>query len=165
MDRKSAARLFKTSYQLVNWRGFVWFAAIAILFPTVLTHLFFWRIEHRLNLKVHRKPFFTLLPGLIILDDVSLEWAGRLYVRSGSLKVQFPVTSILLNRFSLTLNGRNLAIQAGQELNQALGKNEIIFDRVSAKILIDSKRGIDIEFLDAESKTIQFHLSGSPKSS
>lgn len=165
MDWKAVTRLFKDFHQPVKRRLVIGFAVGVILFPTLSTHLFFWRIEHGLNLKIHRKPLFVLLPGFIHLDPVSLEWAGRLYVRSGSLEVRFPWTGMLPSRLPISFEGRNLAIQAGPELSKALGKNEVIFDRVSAKILVNSRRAIDLEFLDAESKTIQFHLSNSPKDS
>ncbi len=157
MDRKVTASLFEIAHQLRKRRVFLWFAAIFVLLPTFLTHFFFWRIEHRLKLKIHCKPFVTLLPGTIHLSGPFLEWKNRLYIRSGYLTVHYPLAAIFQNKVSLTLNGHDLAVEAGPEFLHSLGAERVMFDHVAAKLAIGSKH-IDIDFLDAESKTIQFHL-------
>ncbi|MBI4000003.1 MAG: hypothetical protein HY351_05240 [Candidatus Omnitrophica bacterium] len=127
--------------------------------PTFLTHLLFWRIEHRLGLRVYQKPVFNLLLGSIHLHPVSLDWQNYLRVRSGTLKIEYPVASIFTNRNIFLLEGQNLAVEFAPELQKAVGSDRIVFDRVVAKVILNPARKVEIEFLDAESKTIQFHLN------
>lgn len=161
MDRNAFARFFATTRQFLRWRTIlVCGVALVVLTPTFLMHLFFWRIEHRLNIRVHRKPYISFLPGTIDLHRVSLDWQDRLHVREGSLKINFPPLEVWLGEYSVTLLGQNLAVEFGSDLQKTLGAENVVFDRVSAKFLIRGKKDFDVEYLDAESKTFQFHLKG-----
>ena len=159
MDRNPITRLFKTQHRVVKWQAIAGLAMIAIMWPTIAMHLFFWRIEHQMKLRIYSKPFFTLLPGSVHSDRVSLKWGDRLHIRSGSAAVRFPSLS-LGEKFPISFEGKNLVIDFGPELKKVLGQEGITFDRVSAKLVIGSNEKLEIEFLDAESKTIQFHLKG-----
>lgn len=134
-----------------------------LLWPSFLTHLFFWRIERRLNLEINRKPVFTVIPGLIRLNGDFLEWKDRLRVRSGSLEIRFPVSALFRKQYPITLEGNNLRVEIAPGLREALGGSEFLFDRFSARLKIRSEPGVDVDFLDAESKTIRFHLNGMSK--
>ena len=147
----------------MKWRVLLVFVVVLLAWPTVLTHLFFWRIEHRLNLKINRKPLFTFVPGSIQLNGDFLEWKDHLKVQSGSLAVHFPISVLFQRQYPILLEGRNLTVEFSPGLRKTLGGSEFSFDRVAARLKIDSRHGVDIDFLDAESKTIQFHLSGGPK--
>ncbi|MBI4368133.1 MAG: hypothetical protein HY588_01925 [Candidatus Omnitrophica bacterium] len=161
MDRTTVTRLFKTTDRLKKRRFLVALVVVLILLsPSVLAHLFFWRIEYRLNLHVDDKPFLTLVPGRIHLTHASLNWKEKLRVTSGDLRVRFPISAVLGGRYTIVLDGESLAVQLGPELRKSLGSDTIVFDRFQAKIRILSKRDIRIDFLNAESKTIQFHLTG-----
>ena len=139
---------------------------ILALMPTCLAHLFFWRVEHELSLRIDHKPLFASWPGFIRLEPVILNWQDRLQVKSGRLAVRFPISAVVRREFPISLKGENLTVELGSELKKVVGQEGIIFDRISAKFRIKSDRGVDIDFLDAESKTIQFHLtSASPKQS
>ncbi len=162
MDWKTVSSFFEITHQLRRRQFFLWSAAVVILLPTLLTHFFFWRIEHRLKLKIHRKPIVFLVPGVIHINGPFLEWPNRLYVRSGDLTIQYPCWAIFQNKVPLSLNGHNLEVEAGPELLHSLGQETIVFDRVTANLVIDGKR-IDIDSLDAESKTVQFHLKKLPQ--
>ena len=157
MDRKTVPSVFEIAHQLKRRRVVLWFAVVLILLPTLFTHFFFWRIEHRLNLKIHRKPLVTLFPGTIHLSGPFLEWQNRFYVRSGELVVHFPFWSIFQNEVLISLDGRDLVVEAGPALLRSFGHDRITFDHVAAKLVVRSK-DIDIDFLHAESKLIQFHL-------
>ena len=160
MDGKSVTSIFKVPDQLRNQRLVLSLAIVLILLPTLLAHFIFWKVEHRLKLKIYHKPFFVLLPGSVRLTGDFLEWNNRIRVRSGVLTIRYPLTAILNAQFPLRLEGRHLVVEAGPEFYQALGSKQIMFDRVSAKLIIRSKQ-VDIDFLDAESKTVQFHLKSS----
>ena len=160
MDGKSATSIFKVADWLKKHRVFWWFAAALILLPTLLTHLFLWQVEHRLKLKIYGKPLVTLFPGTINLNGSFLEWQGRFRVRSSFLTVRYSPLAMFQSKFQLFLEGHDLTVVAGSEMERTLGRREIIFDHVAAKLFIRSKH-VEIEFLDAESKTIQFHLKGS----
>ncbi len=163
MDGKSATSIFKVADWLKKKRVFWWFATVLVLLPTFLTHLFFWQIEHRLKLKIHGKPLGALFPGTINLSGSFLEWQGRFRVRSGFLTIHYPPVAMFQSKFPLVLEGRDLVVEAGSDMQRTLGRGEITFDRVAAKLIIGSKHA-DIEFLDAESKTIQFHLKSASQS-
>jgi len=163
MDGRAFTRFFKTSPQFLNWRVFAALAALIALWPTAMAHLFFWRIENGLNLKVHQKPLFFLVPGHIHLRNSYIDWEGKFRVSSGSIEVDYPASMIVLNEFPISIKGKGLAIEFGPELRQAIGQDQVVFDRVSTRIVLRPKRKVDIDFLDAESKTIQFHLSAQPK--
>lgn len=157
MDGKAATSIFKITHWLNKHRIFWWFVAVVVVLPTLWMHLFFWRVEHRLKLTIYRKPLIALFPGTIKLSGSFLEWQGRLRVRSGFLTIHYPPVAMLQNKFPLFLEGRDLAIEAGPEIQRTLGRRQVTFDRVAAKLIIRSKH-VDVEFLDAESKTVQFHL-------
>ncbi|MBI4395236.1 MAG: hypothetical protein HY583_03455 [Candidatus Omnitrophica bacterium] len=146
-------------------RSRLWILVLIFLIslPTFVNHFFFWRLERRLGLKVHRKPWVFLLPGSISLNPVLMDWQGYFSVRSGSLKINYPMLSLFTNQYPLFLEGKRLAVQFSPELRKAVGTDQVIFDHFAAKVILKSGRAMDIEFLDAESKTIQFHLSLVPQ--
>ena len=167
MDRQAFTRFFKTPHQFLNWRVFITFATLIALWPTMLAHFFFWRIEYSLHLKVQRKPFFFLVPGHLRLHNSYVDWQDRFRVSSGFITVRYPIALVFLEEFPLTIKGENLAIEFRPELRKTIGQKQIIFSKVSARIVIRprQKEKVDIDFLDAESKTIQFHLSSQLKNS
>ncbi|MBI4373127.1 MAG: hypothetical protein HY585_05320 [Candidatus Omnitrophica bacterium] len=136
-------------YIFIGWIGVATFS----------TQLFFWRLEHRLDLKVYRKPFLVLLPGSIHLRPAQLDWHGYFSVRSGSLKVRYPVLLFFKKRYAVSLDGQNLAVEFGPELRKAVGGDQVVFDELKAKVVLGRSRDVGIEFLDAKSKTMQFSLS------
>ena len=163
MDWKATAQLFKTSHRLIRKRILIGAALFLVVSPTLLMHLFFWRIEKGLDLKIYRKPFFTFIPGSIHIRNVSLVWRDRLTVNSGSVAIHYPVLAILKREFPISLKGESLAIRFGPEFERVIGSKRVVFDHVDAKLIIGSKhsrRKVEIDSLDAESKTIQFHLAG-----
>lgn len=163
MGPNAFARFTETCRWLVRRRILIGFVALLLLGPTGLTHFFFWRIEHRLHLKINGKPLFTWVPGFVRLKGNFLEWENRLWVRSGSLDIRFPISILFRKQYPISLEGKNLTVEFGPGFQEALGGHELTFERVATRLLINSKGGLEIDFLDAESKTIQFHLSGQPK--
>ena len=159
IERRDIAPFFEISSD-VNWRKIAVVIGILAITPTALTHLFLWEVEQRLNLKIRRKPVFVALPGVFTLKQASLEWKQKLRVEAGTLSVRFPVTAIVRAHFPLALSGKNLSVKFDSELASAVGQQNVLFDSVRAELLVGGKSGFDINSLDAESKTIQFHLKG-----
>lgn len=144
----------------MNWRKTALAVGALAALPTVLTHLFLWQVERRLDLKIHRKPVFVLVPGAFDLKQTSLEWKDRLHVKAGTLSVEFPPTAFVRSRFPVSLRGKNLSVAFGSEWAASVGQEDVLFDIVDAELVVGGKTGFDIRSLDAESKTIQFHLKG-----
>jgi hypothetical protein len=134
--------------------------AVIALAPTIGGHLFLWQMERRLDLKILKKPVFMLWPGRLTLKEVKFEWKDKITVTSGTLSLKYPLTAIFRVRYPFFLAGRNLSVQAGPIFRPALGSGQVLFDDVRAELIVDPVRGLDINSLDAESKTIQFHLKG-----
>ena len=128
--------------------------------PTVLTHIFLWEVEHRLGLSIHKKPVFVMVPGSFDLRQTSLEWKNKLRAKAGTLSVEFPPTAILRFHFPMVLRGKNILVEFGSELAQSVGQKNVFFDLVHAELIVGGRSGFDINSLDAESKTVQFHLRG-----
>lgn len=133
---------------------------VLALTPTLITHLFLLGIEQRLNVRIHRKPVLVALPGFFTLKQASLEWGQKFRVNAGTLSVRFPLTAVLGFRFPLVLRGRDLSVEFGPEWVQAVGQKNVFFDSVNAELMVGGPSGFDINSLDAESKTVQFHLRG-----
>ena len=162
MDGNAVTRLFATRRHSVS--RWVWLAGLlVVLFPTFVTHLLLWRIERRLDLKIYGKPYFVLFPGSIQLHGAFLDWPGRFRVRSGRLSVWYPLVAVLQGKFSIVVKGSDVVLDIGPELQKVIGQDEVAFERLSAKFLIHSRRDIEIDHLDAESKTLEFHLSNKPR--
>ena len=144
-------------YKKQVWIGL---AVLILVLPSLSTHLFLWRLERRLDFKIRSKPFWTPWPGLVsVRDHLNLEWSDQLKVTSGSLTVRFPLTALISDRFSISADGQNLMVEPGVELRKVIGQNQVFFDRFSTKLRFDARRISEIEYLDAESKTMQFHLN------
>ena len=156
----AVTQFFKTFSRLVKWQALVLLAALLLACPTLLAHLFFWRIEYSLNLKVLKKPMFIPLPGVIHLKNASLIWPDYFRLDSGSLTVRYPVTALFQIQYPISLSGENLAVTFSPQLQKTVGQEKVVFDRVDTRLVIRSKRLEDIEYLNAESKTLQFHLKG-----
>ena len=160
MDRNAVACRSASSRWFVKRWAWVGLAVLILILPSLSTHLFLWRLERRLKLKIGSKPFFTLWPGFIsVKDHLHLEWSDQLKVTSGSLSVQFPLSALVLNRFPISMKGSNLKVEPGLGLRGVIGQNQVSFDHFRAKLVIDSRRISDIEYLDAQSKTMEFHLN------
>lgn len=162
MAWKAAARLFKASHRLNRKRFLIYAALVLLISPTLLMHFFFWKIERGLDLKIYRKPFFALIPGFIRIQNISLAWRDHLTVDSGSVAVQYPVWMILMRELPISLKGENLVVKFGPKLKQMVASDHVVFDHVKAELIIGSTysdRRVKIESLDAESKTIKFHLT------
>jgi hypothetical protein len=144
-------------------KGRIWIGAIVaimLFLPTIATHLFLWRLEHRLELRIGSKPFFTWRAGLIqVKKNLRFEWRDQLKVTSGSARVRFPLEAIVLNRFPISIDGNNLMVEPGPGFRELIGQNQIFFDHFSAELVIDSRRISEIGYLDAKSKLIEFHLN------
>ncbi|MBI4358692.1 MAG: hypothetical protein HY584_05265 [Candidatus Omnitrophica bacterium] len=161
MDGTAIARFFKVpNRRIKQWLLFS-VLILVVVTPTFLAHIFLWKIERRLNLKVYHKPFFILLPGRILLRPAALEWQDHLRVRSGTLLIHYPWWVIGGGKFSVFLQGENLEVEFGPEFQNVLGQEDAIIDRARVKFWIQSKRVVDVEFLKIESKTIQFQLDQS----
>jgi len=160
MDRGIVARFPKNSRGFVRGRIWIGAAALFLILPSLSTHLFLWRLERRLQLKIGSKPFFTLWPGSVsVKHNLRLEWSDQLKVTSGSLAVRFPLSALVQDRFSISLEGKNLMVEPGLGFREVIGQSQVVFDRFATKFVIDSRRISDIEYLDAESKTMEFHLN------
>lgn len=160
MAGNAASRCFASACWFV--RRQIWFglAVIVLILPSLATHLFLWRLERRLDLKIKSKPFFTFWPGSVsVRDNLHLEWSDQLKATSGSLRVRFSLPALMGSRFSISMEGRNLMVEPGPGLRGTIGQSQIFFDRFSTKLTIDSRRISEIEYLDAESKTMEFHLN------
>ena len=81
-----------------------------------------------------------------------------LKVKSGTARIEYPLTVLFRRTFLISIEARNLVMDPGIEIKNIMGDQEVIFDKISAKLLIRSDQKVSIEFLDADSKTIQFHL-------
>ena len=126
--------------------------------PSLLTHLFFWRIERRLTLKINKKPLLVFSLGSIRLNEADIEFNRFLKVKAGSIQIDYPFFVFLQSTFELKIKGQNLLVIPDEELRKVLGQNDVLFEQVSAKLLILPDRKISFEYLDAQSKTLQFHL-------
>lgn len=144
----------------MSWRKTAVVVGVLAVWPTVWTHLFLWQVEHRLDLKIHRKPVFVLVPGAFDLKQTSLEWKDRLHVKAGTLSVEFPPTALLRSYFPVVIHGKNLSVAFGSEWAASVGQEDVLFDFVNMELVVGGKRGFDIRSLDAESKTIRFSLKG-----
>lgn len=87
-----------------------------------------------------------------------MELKDYVRVKSGTLEVKYPWSIIFGSSFALLLEGEDIVAAPGKELEKVLGTHEVLFDRISAKMHIKPDKSIFFEYLDAESKTIQFHL-------
>lgn len=160
MARSTASWIFETSRFLTRKQVLV-VLLILLLTPTALMHLFLWRIEHRLDFKIHRRPLVSFVPGFISLEDLSATWRGRLKIDSGVLLVRYPLSALLSSRIPVAFKGEEVSVQFDVEFEKLAGIREVVFDRIEARVIIGSKhsrRSVEIDYLDAESKTIQFHL-------
>ena len=144
----------------MNWRRAALVLGVLAVFPTLLTHVFLWAIEIRLGLNIHRKPLFVLIPGTFEIKGASLEWKDQLQVRAGTVSVEFPPTAVVRPYFPMVIQGKNLSVVFEAGLADSIGQKEVLFDFVDAELVVGGKTGFDIRSLDAESKTIQFHLKG-----
>lgn len=165
MVRNSITLLSQASDSRLIWRRILPAIIIVLLLPTLLTHFVLWRLEWRLNVKIHRKPLFILIPGTVYFKNASIDWKDKIYVRSGSLALRYPLYAFLWPWFSFSLDGRALQVEFGPDLRSVVGRKEVLFDQVSAKLLVKAGQGLDVSYLDAESSTIQFHLKSRGNSS
>ena len=165
MDGNAATRRFASSRWFVKRRIGIGLAVLFLILPSLSTHLFLWRLERRLELKIGSKPFFTLWPGSIsVKNNLHLEWSDQLKVTSGSLTVRFPLSALIRNRFPIAMEGSHLKVEPGLGFRGVIGQDQVFFDHFATKLVIDSHRISEIEYLDAQSKTMEFHLnSKSPK--
>lgn len=161
MDSNTIASLLQTRRRLLNRKLAVGLVVAFLFWPTAMTHLFFWRIEHLLSLKVRGKPLITMIPGSARLSGNFVEWKDHLRVKSGTLSIRFPISTFFRAEYPIVLDGQNLTVEFGPDLAKTLGRSEMFFDQIRARVIIQSKKGVDIDYLDAQSKTIQFHLAGS----
>jgi len=144
---------------LVKRRNLAWILIPLILLPSILAHVVLWRIEQLLDLKIEQKPYLTFRIGALELGDASLHWKDYLQVRSGSLHVRYGVSGILTGKFPISLEGDELVVTFGPKLRDLVGQNEAVFDHLSAKVMTTASGEIEIEFLKAQSKTLQFNLT------
>jgi len=87
-----------------------------------------------------------------------MDFEDHFQIKSGTAKVNYPLSIIFRRTFPLSIEARNLVMEPSAELKSVLGDQQIVFETVSAKFVIQPKRQVVIEYLDAESKTVQFHL-------
>ena len=160
MVRKTPACLFTAFDCRVSLKQAAAVVLVALVFfPTLFSHVVLWRLEHKLNCKIGRKPLVFLMPGYLKLDPASVNWKqGKLNIISGTLFVRYPIYAWLWPRFTFTLDGKQLTVQLGSELAKAVGREKIIFTRVQGKFLVRGNQQWDIVYLDAESDSIEFHL-------
>lgn len=81
-----------------------------------------------------------------------------LKVKSGTAKIQYPFTILFRRTFPITIEAWDLVVEPGVEIKKMMGDREVVFDKISARLLIRPNQKLAIEFLDADSKTVQFHL-------
>ncbi|GEM_PF-4452606 len=115
-------------------------------------------MEHRIGLRVRNKPLLTFFPGTIRLNPAVMDFKDYLNIKSGIVTVHYPLSALFQNHFPLSIHAENLLVEPGPDLKKTLGQNTVLFDRISAKLSIQRNQTVSFEFLDAESKTIQFHL-------
>ncbi len=109
-------------------------------------------------MKIHHKPLFNFNLGSVSLKNAAMDFEDHFQIKSGTANVSYPLSIIFRRTFPLSIHAQNLVVKPGAELKSVLGDQQIIFKTVSAKFIIQSKRAVVIEFLDAESATVQFHL-------
>ncbi|OGX03021.1 MAG: hypothetical protein A3G87_05165 [Omnitrophica bacterium RIFCSPLOWO2_12_FULL_50_11] len=132
-----------------------------LFLPSFFTHVVLWRIEDYLGIKVSRKPILTFHPGKIDLSGTAIEWNDGLRTQSGILEVRYPLHRALLGDIPISVDAKELAVTFGPRWSQVIGQEHVVFDHVSARVLATSTGQIQVDYLNAESKTIQFHLKGS----
>ncbi len=115
-------------------------------------------MENRIGIKIHHKPLFSIFLGTVNLKNAAMDFEDYLKIKSGTATIHYPLNGLFRRTLLLSIQAENLAVEPGAELKSALGHSEVIFDRVSARLLIQPDRKVVIDFLNAESKTIQFHL-------
>ena len=158
MDRKSITRLLASSHRRLIWRGIILTIAAWVIVSTLGTRVVLWQLEHRLNVKIHRKPFVVLVPGTVRLRNTLVDWNKRLQVRSGFLELRYPIYAFFWPWFSFSLRGENLAVNFTGNLRKTVGRDQVVFRRVSTTISVAAGRSMDVLYLDAESKEVEFHL-------
>ncbi len=92
-----------------------------------------------------------------------MDFKNYLSVTSGTATIRYPLSILFSGSIPLTIEAVHLAVEPEAELIHALGQQSVLFDRIRGKLIIGPNREISIDYLDAESKTIQFHLG--PKGS
>lgn len=109
-------------------------------------------------MKIHHKPLFNFNLGSVNLSNAAMDFEDHFQIKSGTAKVSYPLSIIFRKTFPLSIHARNLVVEPSAELKSVLGDQRIMFKTVSAKFIIQPRQKVVIEFLDAESETIQFHL-------
>ena len=131
---------------------------LLVCLPSFVSNFLFWRLEHRMEIKIHHKPYFTPFLGVIHLRNASLDFKDVLKIKSGSVVIHYPLTAVFKNDFPMSLRAKNIVLEAGPELRKTLGNEQVIFDQVSADLILQPKRKVSVQYIDATSKTIQFHF-------
>jgi len=160
MARNAAPNIIQNFRYVLNWRVVAGVAVTLFVVPSILTHLFLWRVESALDLEIDGKPFFAFYPGTVDLSRSSIVWKDRFAARPSSLVVRYPILQLLSGRIPVSLEGTNVAVSFGPKFSALIGHEEVLFDVVSARVISSRAVGLEIDFLDAQSKTIQFQLSG-----
>ena len=111
-----------------------------------------------MGVKIRHKPLFNFNLGSVSLKNAAMDFEDHFQIKSGTAKVSYPLSVIFRKTFPLSIHAENLVVEPSTELKSVLGDQQIVFETVSAKFIIQPKRQVVIEFLDAESKTVQFHL-------
>lgn len=79
-------------------------------------------------------------------------------ITSGSAVIHYPLTAVFTNDFPMSLRAKNITLHAGHDLKNTLGGGQIVFDQISAQLVLEPKRKVSVQYLDAASKTVQFHF-------
>lgn len=115
-------------------------------------------MENRIGIKIHHKPLVSLSLGSVHLKNAAMDFKDHLQIKSGTARIRYPMSVLFRRTFPISIEAENLVVEPGAELRSVLGDQQIVFDRISAQFLIQPNRKVLIEFLDADSKTVQFHL-------
>ena len=114
-------------------------------------------MESRIGLKVHHKPLFTPFLGSVRLEDAAMDVKDYLTIKSGTARIRYSL-NMFQRSYPVSIQAENLAVEPGIELKKTLGNQLVVFDTISIRLIFLPHKKMLIEYLDAESKTIQFHL-------
>lgn len=160
MDGRAGTSSVESLDPCVKSRIVIGFILPVLFLPSLLTHLVLWRMEEFVDLKVVRKPWFFFHPGKIDLKGTQIEWNDRLQAEAGRLEVRYPVHRALFGNIPLSVEAEKLAVSFGPRWSRVIGHEHVVFDHVSAKVVALSSGEIQLDYVNAESKMIQFHLKG-----
>lgn len=160
MDPNASSRRNPLFFKRLIQPTFIVLLVGVLAFPTFFTHFVIGRSEKRLGLEVRHKPIIVLVPGRFQIKPASVVWKDRLEIKSGSLRVRFPVTALFLTEYPIQFDGKDLVVGVAKALERVLGQREVKFMSVSGELDLKRNGQFDIRRLDAVSETVEFHLNG-----